>query len=126
MGQNLRSVAYGGIALFFKCTVNSNSKQPCSVYNAETNCNPQHLLDLPFFQFLSWKLFFNLFLRTIEILHMIEATAYCKVYQKRLYKKQKPMCRIQCWNVIEKKSPNAFDKNVQGEGKTVFLDWFCT
>ena len=56
---------------------------------------------------------------------MIEATAYCKVYQKRLYKKQKPMCRIQCWNVIEKKSPNAFDKNVQGEGKTVFWTDFA-
>ena len=29
------------------------------------------------------------------------------------------------WNVIEKKSPNAFDKNVQGEGKTVFWTDFA-
>ena len=28
-------------------------------------------------------------------------------------------------NVIEKKSPNAFDKNVQGEGKTVFWTDFA-
>ena len=32
---------------------------------------------------------------------------------------------VSCGNVIKKKSPNAFDKNVQGEGKTVFWTDFA-